>query len=289
LSPAPLIPIPDADPDFEDTASEHVVETEAGNPSSVYRTDPDSYGVIREYLYGQPSITPDKHYTLTEISDSPYIATDDSSDSEAKPPTFLSPLQKICQSATSSVQTLFAPFRNVSIYRLMTWFYSSSTTKSIAELNSLVKNVILAPDFKLEDLVGFDTKKEHSVMDSYQESPAEILSPFAFDDTWIKGSVEIPLPCDGVKLSEEMAPKFIIEVYYRKLIDVIQAALSSLLPRNSIPFHSKNSGNPILTFLKNGSIQKAILVTGGMKSMRRFMQKPRKDRTVTSRRFLLPL
>lgn len=228
LPPAPPIPIPDPDPDIEETISEHVVEKEerAVETPNVYRTDPDSYGVVREYFHGEPSITPDTHYSLSEISDSPYLATDGPSHLKADPPTFLSPLQKICLSATSAVQTVFAPFRNISIYRLMTWFYSSSNTKSVAELNSLVKNVLLAPDFQPEDLFGFDAKKEHAVMDSYQESPVEGPSPFAFDDTWIKGSVAIPLPCDGVKQSEEQAPKFVIEVYYRKLMDVIKAALS---------------------------------------------------------------
>ena len=51
-------------------------------------------------------------------------------------------------------------------------------------------------------------------------------SPFEFDDTWIKGSGEIPLPCDGVKQVSEAAPKFVVEVYYRKLTEVIESALS---------------------------------------------------------------
>jgi hypothetical protein len=105
----------------------------------------------------------------------------------------------------------------------MTWFYGPSNTKSVSELNSLVKDVILAPDFKAEDLVGFNALKEREAMDTYQESGA---SPFAFDDTWIKGTVEISLPCDGVKQSETEAPKFLVEVYYWKLLDVIKAALS---------------------------------------------------------------
>ena len=63
-------------------------------------------------------------------------------------------------------------------------------------------------------------------MDSYQEAATEGLSPFAFDDSWIKGSVKIPLPCNGVKQSEAEAPTFIVEVYYQKILDVIKAALA---------------------------------------------------------------
>ena len=240
MPPAPPIPIPDPEPNIEDIASEKVVE-DAVNTSNIYHMDPNGYGIIHEYLHGRPSITPDQHYNLTEISDSPYIAVDDPPDSQASTPPLLSPLQKTCLSATSAIQTLFAPFHNISIYHLMTWFYSSSNTKSVGELNALVKNIILAPDFKPEDLVGFNVKKEHVVMDLYH---AEGPSPFAFDDTWIKGLVEIPLPCDGVKQSEEQAPKFIIKVYYRKLMDVIQAALSEPVAEKFHTFPFKEFWKP---------------------------------------------
>ena len=65
-------------------------------------------------------------------------------------------------------------------------------------------------------------------MDSYQESSAEGPSTsFAFDNTWIKGTIKLSLPCDGIKHQSEVdAPKISVEVYYRKLLDVIKAALS---------------------------------------------------------------
>ena len=43
---------------------------------NAYRTTPDSYGVLREYQCGKPSITPDELYSITAVSDSPYLATD---------------------------------------------------------------------------------------------------------------------------------------------------------------------------------------------------------------------
>lgn len=107
----------------------------------------------------------------------------------------------------------------------------------LRDLNELVKNVILAPDFQQADLIGFGAKKENEVMDTYREhsstdtadsdGTSSSPSPFEFDDTWIKGSVEIPLPCDGVQQeSEADAPKFVVEVYYRNLTEVIKSALS---------------------------------------------------------------
>jgi Plavaka transposase len=227
LPPAPPIPIPDLEPITEKTQDSPVEEPEhVQEGPNTFRTDSDSYGTFREYLHGKPSIAPDELYSLAAVSDSPYLATD-SSDSPPIDPAFPSPLRTLYKADTSLAQPLFAPFRNASVYRLMTWFYSSSNTKSMSELNSLVNDVILAPDFNPDDLVGFNASKQHQVMDSYQESSVEVPSPFAFDDTWIKGTVELALPCDGIKHQTEAdAPKFLVEVYYRKLLDVIKAALS---------------------------------------------------------------
>jgi hypothetical protein len=233
LPPAPP-PIPTDELESEIDVEEQIAAFTA-DPQDIhiqnsykYRTESDSYGVLREYSQGKPSITPDEHYSLMDVLESPYLAlpVDLSASQPRTTSHFASPLQKFCSqsAATSESQSIYSPFRNMSIFRLMTWFYGSSGVKSLTELNSLVKDVILAPDFKTEDFIGFDMKKEHRIMDSHRNSLTE-ASPFAFDDSWIKGSVEIPLPCDGIQQSESEAPRFIVEVYYRKLLDVIKAAL----------------------------------------------------------------
>ena len=52
--------------------------------------------------------------------------------------------------------SFFSPFLNAMVFHLMNWFYSGlPTKKSIAELQSLVDNIILAPDFRVSDLDGF--------------------------------------------------------------------------------------------------------------------------------------
>jgi hypothetical protein len=94
----------------------------------------------------------------------------------------------------------------------------------MSKLTSLIKEVILAPDFNLEDFVGFNAPKECELMDSHQEDSGS--SPFTFDDTWVKGTVKISLPCNSIKQSEAEALKFSVEVYHRKIVDVIKAALS---------------------------------------------------------------
>ena len=201
-----------------------------------FRTECDSYGIYREYSHGKPTITPDRHYNLSDISDSPYLSLD-SSASQASSSLLGLSLQKARQTV-DALKPFFAPFRNPTVYRLMDWFYNCTVTKSLQDLNKLVKNVLLASDFKQEDLMGFSAQKENELMDTHRESTGEILgssgsdsesdnlSSFKFDDTWIKGSVEIPLPCDGIKQSEAQAPKFVVEVYYRKITEVIKSALS---------------------------------------------------------------
>ena len=61
--------------------------------------------------------------------------------------------------------SFFAPFLNAMVFHLMNWFYSGSPTKSIAELQSLIYNVILAPDFRVSDLDGFSAKRELHQLD----------------------------------------------------------------------------------------------------------------------------
>jgi hypothetical protein len=206
LPPAPPY-IPDDDDISEFSGSE-------SNAHSPFRTEHNSYGVFREYLHGKPSITPDLSHTLTDVTDTPYLAPDPSSSR---------PNHQVQIVATE----FFEPFRNPSTFRLMSWFYRPSITKSITELNTLVKEVILAPDFKADDLVGFDAVKEHKVMDAYQVKSLDGPTPFSFNDTWLEGSVEIPLPCDGFKFSSEAeAPIFTVKFHYRKIMEVLKAALA---------------------------------------------------------------
>ncbi|KAF8156740.1 hypothetical protein B0H34DRAFT_657986 [Crassisporium funariophilum] len=129
-----------------------------------------------------------------------------------------------------STCNLWAPFKNFSRFLLMSWFYNSSNTKSIGELQTLVKDVLLHDDFKINELEAFNATNKHALMDAHQESAgtSESGERLGFlDDTWIKGTVNIFLPCDKVRHeSEDAAPQFPVDVYYRKPLDVIRAALS---------------------------------------------------------------
>ena len=62
--------------------------------------------------------------------------------------------------AQTTRNNLFAPFLNATVFQLMDWFYSGSSAKSVAELQSLVNDVLLAQDFKLSDLTDFSARHE---------------------------------------------------------------------------------------------------------------------------------
>jgi len=203
-----------------------------------------SYGVLQEYTQGKPSITPDQYHTLSEVADSPYLALDPSSGSSLRQ-SLQSAFGTAIQKVATQTREFFEPFCNALIFCLMTWFYQPSITKSIVELNSLVKDVLLAPDFNSNDLIGFNAAKENNLMDTYQKLQTEYPTPFSFNDKWLKGSVEISLPCDGVEFtSEDATPKFRVEFHYRKITQVIQAALAELHTFPFKPYWQPSPGEP---------------------------------------------
>jgi len=184
------------------------------------------------YPNGRPLYTPDEFYTILDAIESSNLATktkvasrawfscSSSSDSSTEP-------------IDESVQTLpFAPFPNISIFRLMSWYYGASNSKSLGELNCLVNDVILAHNFSKEDFIGFHAAKEANRMDASHPllNPEETTSPSfkLCNDGWIETSVIISLPCDGVKhTSEADAPKFKVKgLYYRRITEVIRSTLS---------------------------------------------------------------
>ncbi|KAH9848646.1 hypothetical protein C2E23DRAFT_785618 [Lenzites betulinus] len=81
------------------------------------------------------------------------------------------------------------------------------------------------PGFDTTDVAHFDCSREVAKLDNYREDVQG--SPLSADDRWIKGSVRLRLPKEGVRYeSEEAAPEVVVdEVYFRPLVDVFSAAL----------------------------------------------------------------
>jgi hypothetical protein len=129
-------------------------------------------------------------------------------------------------SSMRSPTNYFVPFLNATTFRLMSWFYSGSVMKSLAELDRLVNEVILAEDFDKADLKEFGASKESNRLDNYQGDVEDIRSSFSALDGWIATSVKIRIPADGVQhTSEDVAPLFEVPgLFYRKPLEVIKAA-----------------------------------------------------------------
>jgi hypothetical protein len=110
--------------------------------------------------------------------------------------------------------------RNESVEMLMNWKDSGTSMKSDAEVNRLVKDVLLDSNFKLEDLQGFNVARENQRSDA-----AEKKSPFFDSFQTADIDIEVPSGIKGIPPGTFSVPGLL----YRKLTAVIHAAFSSPL------------------------------------------------------------
>jgi hypothetical protein len=214
-APPPVVDNPSVvEPNVEPIAPENPMILD--EPSNVYTTAPNSYGIYRVFKYGAPSFNPDDDFSINHVADNPNFAPQPPSVDQA---TSFSPF-------AHSSETIEHPFANQTTLRLMSWFYNGTNTKSLNDLNNLVHNVLLASDFKPEDLAKFDAAKSAKQLDNFQKpSTSSADSSTLLKDGWIRSSISIKLPCDGFCQTEEAAPTYQLNgLLYRKPIEVIKAA-----------------------------------------------------------------
>jgi hypothetical protein len=157
------------------------------------RTTTNSFGLLREYL-DRPSYDPDSFVPEEDLH-------------RVDPEFILPPSQ-------SNVH------RNESVEMLMNWKDSGTSTKSDAEVNRLVNDVLLDPNFNLEDLQGFNVARENQRSDA-----AEKKSPFFDSFQTADINIEVPSGTSGIPPGTFSVPGLV----YRKLTSVIQASFSSPL------------------------------------------------------------
>jgi hypothetical protein len=181
--------------------------------SLAHCTSPNSYGIYRVYPDGKVTYSPDELYSLDTVADSSMTMVNNLEEDS----------HPWWTSAPSDNNDYYAPFPTASHFHLMQWFYDSLTLKSLSALNDLVKNVLLAMDFKSEDLVGFCAAHEAKRVDQSDH----IQSCFSADDSWIEHSIDIFLPTEGVAhASERHAPKFEVPgLIHHQLLHIIKAVL----------------------------------------------------------------
>jgi hypothetical protein len=127
--------------------------------------------------------------------------------------------------------------RNKTIEMLMNWKDSGPSTKSDGEVNRLVNEVLLDPNFKVGDLRGFSAARENRRTDA-----ADDESPFL--DSFGTAAVEIDVPSG----SKSVPPrKFSIPgLRFRRIPAVIRAMFSS-------PLASKFHLSPFKLFRRSPS------------------------------------
>ena len=192
-------------------------------PVAEFKTGPNSFRIYCVYKSGKPSFTPDDNFHIANVSDGPNFIQDPPQAHSTWASPFGVGITTLDPPADSEITPGYLPFKNMSIFCLMQWFYDSSLTKLLGTLNDLVYNVLLAPDFDVKDLTGFDAAREARWLDNDEDAPAP-ANPIK--DGWTETTVPISMPCDNVSYpSEADAPVFHVKgLMYHKPLEVIKAA-----------------------------------------------------------------
>ncbi|KAJ3559339.1 hypothetical protein NP233_g11288 [Leucocoprinus birnbaumii] len=190
-------------------------------PLQLHETEPNSFGLYRLYAH-LPSANPEDACDPDDLSDSHNHHKALASQSQR----WWTGLGAALNSAKDS---FYAPFLNVTVYRLMNWFYSGSTTKSLADLDQLVSTVLLADDYDPAHLKGFSASCEGKRLDEVagmaekgsKEGPAA-------KGKWRVSSVELPVPVEGKEFADEsQAPRLKVDgIHHCSLVEIIKTAFS---------------------------------------------------------------
>ena len=196
------------------------------------QTEPDDFGLFRIYTI-PPTVVPDANPNLEDVCDAPGLETFET----PSPQRWWTLFGSTALTTARKINKIFAPFKNPTIFRLMTWYHSGSGEMSISRLNSLVKDVINPSDFQKEHLDNFSAKRELERLDDEEDTSY----PFSNENVWKVSTVTIPLPAEGVKhASEKHAP--ILEVpgvHHRRLVEAIITGFQDVIAKkfHYVPHH----------------------------------------------------
>ncbi|KAG2055898.1 hypothetical protein BDR06DRAFT_981635 [Suillus hirtellus] len=116
------------------------------------------------------------------------------------------------------------PWKNMSIWRLMTWMLTESSQTSHAQAMQLVNEVLLAEDFQIEDIKGFNA---HTEMKCWDSSEAQLDNNDIYRrDGWKEMAAEILVPTQEKNPNRNGQPFMIPGFRYWPLTAVIHATFS---------------------------------------------------------------
>ncbi|TRM61255.1 hypothetical protein BD626DRAFT_558654 [Schizophyllum amplum] len=173
----------------------------------------DAFGTWRSYP-GIPTYIPPAESEAADLCDGPGFKKPHPSEAAG-----LGAPSDTARAESSIKITNITPFDNITVFRLMSWWYGSKGNLSLKLLNDLVHDVMLQPDFDPAHLEGFSAEKEMKRMDAHRRLTGA-------KDGWRNGTVKLSLPCEKAKHDAEAnAPVLEINtVRYRPLIEVIRTA-----------------------------------------------------------------
>ena len=206
----PQLPVPVAAPAGNSAPLQPTIRRIILHVRDTIRTALNVFGILREYPH-RPSYDPDAVVTPDALT---YRGR------QPPKPAFPAPEETLTDSESSPPW----PFQNMSIYRLMKWRYLGSVVKSQQEIDRLVCDVLLADDFKAEDLLEFSVATQNSVLD------AERRNLTVASDGWREVDVDIEVPTQTLNLdSTGYHRSFTISgLLYRPLMGVVKSAFSGL-------------------------------------------------------------
>ena len=171
------------------------------------KTISNSFGLFRQYLF-HPSHDPDAFVDPSDLSN---LTTRTPPPSPSRP--------------RGTEQDPPWPFKNMSVWRLVRWMNTGSSSKSEGEVDRLVNDVLNARDFCAEDLRNFNAHRENGHLDMADKTTS-------LEDNFQAASISIEVPTgqpgDPTTPRTYSVPGF----RYRKLLNVIKAAFQDPLSRH---------------------------------------------------------
>ena len=114
------------------------------------------------------------------------------------------------------------PFQNMSIWKLMHWVNTGSSSKSEGEVDRLVNDVINTPNFHVDDLRNFNTCRQHHRLDTSNRT-----TPLEDDFQVTSVTIEVPAGEQDDQSTPRTYP--VPGLHSRKLLNVVKAAFQSPL------------------------------------------------------------
>ncbi|KAF8955630.1 hypothetical protein BDZ97DRAFT_1598545, partial [Flammula alnicola] len=187
----------------------------------------NAFGMYREYPL-IPTHNPDDLLTLDNLSDitAPQVVTDAPVQTNSR----LSVIIDDRQTHSANTPSYF-PFANSTIFGLMNWMWSGSAMKSIGEMIKLI-NFLKSDDFKKEDLIDFDIRKETAKFDTSLEDTGLKKGPAVVKDGWREVEVDIQVPTGQAHASDSDIPVFSVPgLHHRSIVEVLKAVLTDSASR----------------------------------------------------------